>query len=299
AVQRFLHPIAEADVLRTSAGQAARGVPGAFSPNGLHQGALGIGVNNSQGNGGVGSAGGISGGGGAVQDPQVGSFDPSVAFNFSLDRNYSPLNRLKVAAVPQVETTSGVFTGSYTQLFPTGTSFTYSLNAIRQNTTQQFLLYNPAVLSRFALSVNQPLANGFGYLPNKRFMMIAAANLRTTDELLRTQVTAVVVQVENADWNLPAAEKAILAAQEARDVADRLDRDTKTRLQVGTVAGIELASTGAAVAVAQRDLIVAKTNYQLQEAQIKGLLSKQLDPELDTAGIEITEDLPEPSERDV
>src|SRR6516225_12068473 len=67
AVQRFLHPIAEADVLRTSAGQAARGVPGMLLPNGLNQGALGIGVNNSQGNGGVGSAGGISGGGGAVQ----------------------------------------------------------------------------------------------------------------------------------------------------------------------------------------------------------------------------------------
>src|ERR1051326_8690317 len=48
AVQRFLHPIAEADVLRTSSGQAARGIPGALLPSGLSQGALGIGVNQSQ-----------------------------------------------------------------------------------------------------------------------------------------------------------------------------------------------------------------------------------------------------------
>jgi outer membrane protein TolC len=299
AVQRFLHPIAEADVLRTSAGQAARGVPGTLLPNGLNQGALGIGVNNSQGNGGVGSAGGISGGGGAVQIPQVGTFDPTVSFNFSLDRNYAPLNTLQVAGVAQVETTSSAFTGSYTQLFPTGTSFTYSLNAIRQNTSQQFLLYNPAVLSRFALSANQPLLNGFGSLPNKRFMMIAASNLRTSDELLHAQVTAAVVQVENTYWNLAAAEQAVLAAQSALDVANRLDSDTKARLQIGAVAGIELASTGAAVAVAQRDLIVANTNFQLQEAQMKSLLSKQIDPELDAANIEITDDLPEPSERDV
>jgi outer membrane protein TolC len=299
AVQRFLHPIAEADVLRTSAGQAARGVPGMLLPNGLNQGALGIGVNNSQGNGGVGSAGGISGGGGAVQIAQVGTFDPTVSFNFSLDRNTAPLNTLQVAGVPQVETTSAAFTGSYTQLFPTGTSFTYSLNAIRQNTSQQFLLYNPAVLSRFALSANQPLLNGFGYLPNKRFMMIAASNLRTSDELLRAQVTAAVVQIENAYWNLAAAEQAVLAAQSALDVADRLDGDTKARLQVGAVAGIELVSTGAAVAVAQRDLILAKTNFQLQEAQVKRLLSKQIDPELDAASIKITDDLPEPNESDV
>lgn len=299
AVQRFLHPIAEADVLRTSAGQAARGIPGALLPSGLNQGALGIGVNNSQGNGGVGSAGGISGGGGAVQIPQVGTFDPSVSFNFSLDRNYAPLNTLQVAGVPQVETTSSSFTGSYTQLFPTGTSFTYSLNAVRQNTSQQFLLYNPAVLSRFALSANQPLLNGFGYLPNKRFMMIAASNLRTSDEILRAQVTTAVVQVENAYWNLAAAEQAVLAAQSALDVATRLDNDTKARLQIGAVAGIELVSTGAAVAVAQRDLILAQTNFQLQEAQLKRLLSKEIDPELDAAGIEILDDLPAPSDRDV
>src|SRR6267142_2204227 len=105
AVQRFLHPIAEADVLRASSGQAARGIAGALVPSGLTQGALGVGVNQFQGAGGVGSAGGISGGGGAVQIPQVGTFDPSVSINFSLDRTSSPLNTLQVAGVPQVSTT--------------------------------------------------------------------------------------------------------------------------------------------------------------------------------------------------
>jgi outer membrane protein TolC len=130
-------------------------------------------------------------------------------------------------------------------------------------------------------------------------MMIAANNLRTSDELLRQQVTATVVQIENAYWSLAAAEQAVLAAQTALDVARRLDTDTKARLEIGAVAGIELVSTGAAVAVAERDLIVAQTNFQLQEAQVKRLLSKQIDPELDAAGIEITEELPQPNERDI
>src|ERR1041385_2798974 len=255
AVQRFLHPIAEADVLRASSGQAARGIPGALSPSGLNQGAIGVGVNQFQGAGGVGSAGGISGGGGAVQIPQVGTFDPSVSFNFSLDRTSSPLNTLQVAGVPHVSTTSTAFSGSYTQLFPYGTSFTYNINGIRQNSTQQFLLYNPAIISRFTLGMNQPLLSGRGYLPNKRFIMVAANNLRTSDEILRMQVTAAVVQVENAYWNLAAPKEAILAAEQALKVAEQLDNDTKSRLQVGTVAGIELATTGSAVATARRDLI--------------------------------------------
>jgi outer membrane protein TolC len=299
AVQRFLHPIAEADVLRASSGQAARGIPGALFPAGLNQGALGVGVNQFQGAGGLGSAGGISGGGGAVQIPQVGSFDPSVSINFSLDRTLSPLNTLQVAGVPQVTTTSTAFSGSYTQLFPTGTSFTYNLNGIRQNSTQQFLLYNPAVISRFTVGVNQPLLAGRGYLPNKRFIMVANNNLKTSDEVMRAQVTAAVVQIENAYWSLAAANESVLAAQRSLEVAQRLDDETKAKFEVGTVARIELATTGSAVAAAQRDLIVAQADYQLQETQFKKLLSKRADPELDAAGIETLDELPVPSERDV
>src|SRR5215467_4907792 len=299
AVQRFLHPIAEADVLRASSGQAARGIPGALLPAGLNQVAIGVGVNQFQGTGGVGSAGGITGGGGAVQIPQVGTFDPSVSINFSLDHTNSPLNTLQVAGVPQVSTTSTAFSGSYTQLFPTGTSFTYNLNGIRQNSTQQFLLYNPAVISRFALGVNQPLLSGRGYLPNKRFMMVAANNLKTSGEVLRAQVTAAVVQVENAYWNLAAANESVLAAQRSLEAAQRLDVDTKGKLEIGTIARIELSTTGSAVATSRRDLILAQTDFQLQEAQFKKLLSKKSDPELDAADIDTLDDLPEPSERDL
>ena len=110
AVQRFLRPIAEVDVLRTKSGQAARGITGALLPAGLSVGAIGVGVNQFQGASGVGSAGGISGGGGAVQVPQVGAFDPSVTLNGSWDRTVSPLNTLQVAGVPQVTTYS---TASY------------------------------------------------------------------------------------------------------------------------------------------------------------------------------------------
>jgi outer membrane efflux protein len=253
SVQRFLRPIAEADFLRTSSGQAARGFAGALLPSGLSQGALGVGVNQFQGTGGVGSAGGISGGGGAVQIGQVGSFDPSVSINFSLDRTLSPLNTLQVAGVPQVATTSTALSGSYTQLFPTGTSFTYTISGIRQQSTQQFLLYNPAVISRLALGINQPLLSGRGYLPNKRFIMVATNNLRTSGELIRQQVTATVVQVENTYWNFAAAEEAVLAAQRSLEVAQRVNDDTEIKVSVGTAAPIDTAATQSAVAAAQRD----------------------------------------------
>ena len=264
AVQRYLHPVAETDVLRTLSGQAARGITGALLPSGLSQGALGVGVNQFQGAGGVGSAGGISGGGGAVQVPQAGSFDPSVTFNSSWDRTTAPLNTLQVAGVPQVSTVSTAFSGSYTQMLPDGTSFLFSLNGIRQNSTQQFLLYNPAVISRFAFGFNQPLLNGFGLLPNQRFQIVARNDLQTSDDLFRQQVTTTVVQVEDGYWNLAAAGEGVTAAQRALDAAQTLLSDTQRMLTIGTVALLDVTSAQAAAAAAERDLIVAKTNIQLQ-----------------------------------
>jgi outer membrane protein TolC len=297
AVQRYVHPIGQVDVLRASSGQAARGVPGARLPSGLSAGALGVGVNQAGGTGGVGSAGGISGGGGAVSMPQVGTFDPAVSLNASYDRTVAPLNSVVVAGVPRVTTYSSAGSVSYTQLFPLGSSVTWAVAGIEQNSTQQALLFNPAAVSRLAMGFNQPLLNGFGLMSNKRFVMVAANNLKTSDELFRQQVATAVVQVEDAYWDLAASREIIVAAQRALEAARQLVDGTKTRAKLGAVAGIDVVSAESAAAAAERDLIVAQTNFQLQQAQLKNLLSKVSDAELDRAEIETTDALPDPDGR--
>jgi outer membrane protein TolC len=297
AVQRYVHPIAEADVLRASSGQAARGVAGALLPSGLSAGALGVGVNQAGGTGGVGNAGGISGGGGAVQVGQAGTFDPAVTFSSSYDRTSSPLNSLVVAGVPQVTTTSSAGSVGLTQLMPQGTSFTLTTNGIAQSSTQKSLLFNPAVVSRMALGVNQPLLNGFGSLPNKRFLTVALNNLTTSEELFRAQATSAIVQIENAYWDLSASRLAIAAAEEALKAARQLVKETQDRVEIGTAAGVDVTAAEAAAAASERDLIVAQTAHQLQQAQLKSLISKVSDPELDAAEVDPTDPLPEPAGR--
>ena len=297
AVQRYVRPIGQVDVLRASSGQAARGVPGARLPSGLSAGALGVGVNQAAGTGGVGSTGGISGGGGAVSVPQVGTFDPAVSLNASYDRTVSPLNSVVVAGVPRVTTNSSAGSVSYTQLFPLGSSVTWAVAGIEQNSTQQALLFNPAAVSRLAMGFNQPLLNGFGLMPNKRFVMVAANNLKTSDELFRQQVATTVLQVEDAYWDLAASRQIIVAAQRALEAARQLVDGTKIRATLGAVAGIDVVSAESAAAAAERDLIVAQTNFQLQQAQLKNLLSKMCDADLDRAEIETTDALPDPDGR--
>src|SRR5260370_10771639 len=87
SVERQVVPMSQSDVLRASAGSAARGFSGATIPLGLSAGALGVGVSTAVAGGGVGNAGRISGGGSAGNIPPVGTFDPTINDNFSLHTN--------------------------------------------------------------------------------------------------------------------------------------------------------------------------------------------------------------------
>src|SRR3990172_8085250 len=299
AVQRFVRPMAQADVLRARSGQAARGFQGAFVPGGLQTGAIGAGVTDASGGGGLGSAGGITGGGGAIQIGRVGAFDPALSFNFSWDRASSPLNTQVVAGVPTVTTYATALTGSYAQLFSTGTSYFVSLGGLRQSSTQQNLLFNPAVITRFGLGFNQPLLNGFGRLPNLRFLMVAQNNLRLSEEVFRQQVTGAVVQLENTYWDLAALEENVRVAEQSLAVAQKLYEDNKKQAEIGTLAPLDVVAAEAEVAARERDLIVARTNLPFQQTRLKNILSKRLDPELDAARIVITDRLPEPRDADL
>ena len=299
AVQRFIPAIADTDVLRTSSGQAARGVTGALVPSGLTAGALGVGVSAAGGGGGIGSAGGITGGGGAISIGSSGNFDPAFTMNFSYDRVTSPLNTTQVAGIPVVTADATAFSSSYAQLFRTGTSYSVSLSGQRQSSTQQRLRFNPAAISRISLALHQPLLSGFGREANERFIRVALNNTGTSEEVFRQQVTATVVQVENAYWDLAAFQENVKVAEQSLAVAERLLSDNRLRVEVGSMPPLEVTSAEAEVAARTRDLTVARTNLQLQEANLKNLLVKRSSAELDNVAIVLRDQMPAPADRDL
>ncbi len=299
AVQRYIPQFAEIDVLRTLSGQAARGFSGANIPGGLSAGALGAGVSAAGAGAGVGSAGGITGGGGAVQVGAAGTFDPTLSFNFSWDRVSSPLNTIQVSGVPTVTGQTTAFSGSYAQMLQQGFSYSLTLSTQRQSSTQQFLRFNPAAVSRFALSFNQPLLNGFGRAPNERFIRVARNNTKVSEEVFQQQVITTVVTVANAYWDLAAARENVRVAEQSLAVSERLLKDNQFRVEVGTMSPLEVISAEAEVAGRTRDLTVARTNLQLQEAALKSMLSKRVTSELDGASIIIKDPMPEPRDSDL
>src|SRR5580700_879906 len=122
AVDRYNNYFAQADLLRTKSGQAARGVDsaGAVIPDALFSSAIGAGVG-----GGGGQGGSVSGVGAITGSPKSqtvsprGGFDPDINFQFSWDHTTSPLNTLVVAGSPVVTTNTTFFSFGFVQAFTT------------------------------------------------------------------------------------------------------------------------------------------------------------------------------------
>jgi len=302
ASDRYDNYFAQADLLRTKAGQAARGVAaaGASVPDALSSGALGAGVGNAGGQfGNIGSFGAITGSAKSLTLGPRGVFDPTFSFSFSFDHTSSPLNTLVVAGTPVVANNTVFFDLGYQQAFPTGTSFGVDLANQRQSSTQQSLIYNPDLINRLTVSVVQQLTNGFGLTVNRRFQTVARNDIQITREWFLQQVDATLAQAEESYWNLVAAQEQVKATQQELQAAQQLYENNKRQQEVGTLAPLDVVTAQSQVASSQRDVIVAQTNLQEQELALKFFFSKKITDAIGDAEIVATDALPDPQDADV
>src|SRR5438309_1159005 len=301
-VDRYNNYFAQADLLRTKAGQAARGVQsaGAEIPDALFSAAIGAGVG-----GGAGFGGGLGGVGGINASPRTltvqprGGFDPNVNVDFSWDRTTNPLNTVVVAGSPVVTTNTAFFSFGYQQAFATGTSFSADVANQRQTSTQRSLIYDPDVITRMSVIAVQQLTSGFGRPFNRRFQTVARNNVEFVREWFLQQVDTILAQAEDSYWNLVSAQEQVKATEQALQAAQRLYENNKRQAEIGTLAPLDVVSAQSQVASTQRNLIVAQTNLQQEELVLKSFFSKQITDALADAAIVATDPLPDPQEADI
>jgi len=267
AIQRYTPWIAETDILRTLSGGAARGLAGTGTASVL----------------------------GAIPSQ---TFDPLVTWTAVLDHRSIPVNNPFTSGtgqlVPSVINHTVQGNLSYSQSFHTGTGFAVTSSNSRISTTSPAAFFNPAVQSTLFVSFTQQLLNGFGLLPNTRFIRIAKNNKKIADLTFTQQVITSVVQVQNLYWELVFAREDVKVKQRAVDVAEKLYEDNKRQVEIGTLAPIEVVRAEAEVATDRQNLIVSQTVLVQQQTLLKNAISKNpMDPAFLAAEI-IPTDAPVP-----
>jgi outer membrane protein len=220
----------------------------------------------------------------------IGRFDPQVTSTLSWDRRSTPINNPFLAGTGVVQTAltsqTSLANFQYSQGFPTGTSYTITMNNNRQSTTSPSTFLNPSVQSSLFFGFSQPLLNGFGFVANKRQLRIAANSRLAADLTFTEQVITTVSQVQTQYWDLVFAREDVKVKQRSVELADKLYADNKRQVEIGTLAPIEVVRAEAEVARTRQDLIVAQTLLLQQEMLLKNSITRNpMDPLLQRVAI--------------
>jgi outer membrane protein len=305
-IARYNLNIAQADLLRAKSGASILGVNTGIVQNTPGGGVGGLGGTVGSGTGGTTVAAGGAGTGtnGLVSSTlgigaPITSFDPQLTGTLQLDKNDTESVSV-FSPVPIVAQNTYTSNFGYAQGFEWGGALTGGFNNSHLTTNNPTSLLTPQLGSNFQFRFTQNLLQGFGFLPNTRFIRIARNNREISDVAFRLQVITTVDQIENMYWDLVYAYENVRVQQESLTYAQKALEDSKRQAQVGTAPPIQVVSSQSTVATDQQNLIVAQNNLQLQQLLMKNALSRSIeDPVLAEADVIPTSGMEVPQQETV
>jgi outer membrane protein TolC len=291
-IARYNLNIADTDYLRAKSGANILGVNAGIVQNTPGGGVGGLGGTVGSGTGGTTvAASGIGTGTNGLVSSTLGigstitSFDPVITSTLQLDKNDSESTSV-LSPIPIVGQNTYTANFAYTQGFQWGTALSVGFNNTHLTTTSPTSLLTPELGSNFQFKITQNLLQGFGSLPNLRFVRIAKNNREISDVAFRLQVITTVDQIENMYWDLVYAYENVRVQHEALTYAQKALDDSKRQAQVGTAPPIQVVSAQSTVSTDEQNLILAENNLQLQQLLMKNALSRSIeDPVLAEADV--------------
>lgn len=184
------------------------------------------------------------------------------------------------------------------QLTPTGGTATFDWRNRRQETNSLFATLNPSYRIDVDVMVRQPLLKNLGKQATERTISISRNNYEISQETFELEVTSIIQQVEQAYWNLAEAQAQLGVAKESLDLAVQLHEQNRIRVEVGTLAPLELVQSEAGVASRELDIIRARALVGDRGDVLRQLLNLDRDRFWDTPIEPTTSAFVEPPEID-
>jgi len=153
-----------------------------------------------------------------------------------------------------------------------GGSFAVNLNNNKQTTTSLNVLFNPTFNTNWSATYVQPLMRNLTIDSTRQQLQVTNLNRDISDVQLRATITNTLSNVRNAYWDYVFAVEAVEVAQQSLDLASKLVQDNQTRVEVGTMAPIDVVQAQSEEATRRQALVAAQTTKQTAELALKRLI---------------------------
>ncbi len=177
--------------------------------------------------------------------------------------------------------------GGIQQFIPWGGGqYSLSLDGGKATTSSIDSRFNPQLSSNLAASVTQPLLRNFGF-DNIRQQIATTQNNQVIADLgLREQVAITTQAVRNTYFELIGAIEGQKVARQSLDLALASLKNNQTRVEVGTLAQIDIIEAEAEVAANEENLINADARIKTIEDRLRSLVLNSAQPDFWTIRIE-------------
>jgi outer membrane protein TolC len=185
-----------------------------------------------------------------------------------------PVNQTSVATggiVPRNKTM--ILNGGVAQQIPWGGgAFTASLTNFRRESTINNNLFNPLFQSNWNFAYVQPLMRNFRIDSTRQQLQVTKLNRDVSDVQLRSTIINTLSNVRNAYWDYVFAVQAVEVAQQSLDLASKLVQDNQTRVEIGTMAPIDVVQAQSEQATRRQALVAAQSTRRTAELTLKRLI---------------------------
>lgn len=269
-VERYIYPLAQADLLRAESGSSTQGFSTSTSAGatGLAATAAPSFITAFNSTSFLAAASGF----GTSSNPN--GFDPTINATVDWGHISSPEQNTVTSGTTSLVTTNTVANFNVQQSFMTGGYATLSYNNTFSSQNSYLNLFNPVTTAYLDLSVTQPLLQGFGLAVNNRPIRIAKNNMKAADVVFKQQVIVTVETVVQAYWLLVSANEDVEVKRQALALSRKLLSDNQKQVEVGSMAQIEIVRAEAEVASDEQALVTSQTTVLQQETILKNALSR-------------------------
>jgi outer membrane protein len=202
-------------------------------------------------------------------------YNPALTSQLATQGQTNPSNSLLAggAVGTPIDTGLTTYNAGIAQFVPWGGgNFNVTLNNDKQTTTSLNALYNPRFDTNWSALYTQPLLRGFKTDSTRQQLEVTKINRDISDVQVRATITNTLSNVRNAYWDYVFAKQAVEVAQQSVALAERLVQDNQTRVQVGTMAPIDVVQAQAQAATQRGNLVAAQATVRTTELALKRLI---------------------------
>ncbi len=216
---------------------------------------------------------------------------------------YAPVFRSNIDFNDQTQPPASFLSGNTNQIVGNNAGFDFGLGALnkwggnynasfnntRATTNNIFTNFNPQLSSNITLGYTQPLLRNFKIDGTRQQLLITQNNRAISDVQLQQNIALVQRSVKSAYYDMMYAVGNLNVQRQSLELAQQSLKDNRARVEIGTMAPIDIVQAEAEVAQREESLILAEAAISRAEDRLRALVFNPASPDFWQLRIEPTE----------